>query len=515
MVSGEYLAASKILGKSDQYGDPEDFINDAFAVTKEGSLINKKYSLNYRYSLAYELLLKILRSRWVYKGAGVIPEEKKKEEETKAIVPAGKEIQKAKEVSEITDYYAVLGINRGASGEEIRRVGRNLLKGMHPDITGEESDGFLLVKETYLVLSNPENRLAYDELTKDAVKQDVATGSAPTLIVTNPPSARKPEVAMLPEPKTPFLSMVLSPDPNIPQKVIQGASSKAQRFIKRFSVEGYQTFTQKDYDVLKGVGFPIEEFSGTEIPIGLETFQKGGNSKRLAEQIDSLKDLSHEEQAYLNRVNFVVKALEEEYPKQAKIIRASQGEPTIVIQEISAPPSQPSANRVVLGRDPAGIFKSVFDAGYGTAKGKAKDITLKALKNSGMKLIKKGATTAVKAGLTKLGATALASIAGTPILGFLVGLAATALSWLNRKLGKILGAVSKWLFGDEEAAKRYAKMAALAGVALLLGGFAIPGLILLGAAGLFTLAALGGLTIATGLLGFGQAFVFGMTAIIP
>ena len=58
MVSGEYLAASKILGKSDQYGDPEDFINDAFAVTKEGSLINKKYSLNYRYSLAYELLLK-------------------------------------------------------------------------------------------------------------------------------------------------------------------------------------------------------------------------------------------------------------------------------------------------------------------------------------------------------------------------------------------------------------------------------------------------------------------------
>jgi len=62
------------------------------------------------------------------------------------------------------DYYEVLGINRGASPDEIRRAYRNLAKEFHPDVNkSPEAEGkFKEINEAYAVLSDQERRAAYD-----------------------------------------------------------------------------------------------------------------------------------------------------------------------------------------------------------------------------------------------------------------------------------------------------------------------------------------------------------------
>jgi molecular chaperone DnaJ len=62
------------------------------------------------------------------------------------------------------DYYEVLGINRGASPDDIRRAYRNLAKEFHPDVNkSPEAEGkFKEINEAYAVLSDQERRAAYD-----------------------------------------------------------------------------------------------------------------------------------------------------------------------------------------------------------------------------------------------------------------------------------------------------------------------------------------------------------------
>jgi molecular chaperone DnaJ len=64
------------------------------------------------------------------------------------------------------DYYEVLGVQRGASGAQIKRAFRALARELHPDVSGEPEteQQFREVAEAYEVLSDPERRAIYDRL---------------------------------------------------------------------------------------------------------------------------------------------------------------------------------------------------------------------------------------------------------------------------------------------------------------------------------------------------------------
>ncbi|EAQ73904.1 MULTISPECIES: DnaJ C-terminal domain-containing protein [unclassified Synechococcus] len=64
------------------------------------------------------------------------------------------------------DYYETLGIERGASEEEIKKAYRRLARQYHPDISKEAGaeERFKEISEANQTLSDPEKRQAYDEL---------------------------------------------------------------------------------------------------------------------------------------------------------------------------------------------------------------------------------------------------------------------------------------------------------------------------------------------------------------
>src|SRR5688572_27111140 len=64
------------------------------------------------------------------------------------------------------DYYKILGVERGAGAEDIKKAYRKLAQKYHPDVSKEAGaeEKFKEVGEAYETLKDPEKRAAYDQL---------------------------------------------------------------------------------------------------------------------------------------------------------------------------------------------------------------------------------------------------------------------------------------------------------------------------------------------------------------
>ncbi len=77
------------------------------------------------------------------------------------------------------DYYEALGVERGASTEEIKKAYRRLAKQYHPDFNKDDADSagkFNEIKEAYDVLSDPQKRDHYDRFGHQAENGGAGSG---------------------------------------------------------------------------------------------------------------------------------------------------------------------------------------------------------------------------------------------------------------------------------------------------------------------------------------------------
>ena len=68
---------------------------------------------------------------------------------------------------EFKDYYKILGVERNASGDDIRKAFRKLARQFHPDVAKDKKraeEKFKEINEAYEVLGDPAKRKKYDEL---------------------------------------------------------------------------------------------------------------------------------------------------------------------------------------------------------------------------------------------------------------------------------------------------------------------------------------------------------------
>lgn len=96
------------------------------------------------------------------------------------------------------DYYQVLGVERKADAETIKRAYRRLARKHHPDANRNEANSgekFKEVQEAYDILSEPAKRAKYDEFGHDGVASAYNAAADPRRGSYQHPGARQPAEA--------------------------------------------------------------------------------------------------------------------------------------------------------------------------------------------------------------------------------------------------------------------------------------------------------------------------------
>lgn len=137
------------------------------------------------------------------------------------------------------DYYSLLGVNRGATPEEIKRAYRKAVFRYHPDRNPGNDDAaekFKQVLDGYEILSDKRKRSAYDEATRSAdneetVEEQVSEENGPSndTFGQHFHFAHDFKQAVEPEPKCPACSIVGTD--HIVSRRGGSSSSRGKQFI--------------------------------------------------------------------------------------------------------------------------------------------------------------------------------------------------------------------------------------------------------------------------------------------
>ena len=92
--------------------------------------------------------------------------------------PSGFGKPKPKKEVDTTKYYKILGVDKNASKDEIKKAYRTLVRTKHPDKGGSEEE-FQNIQLAYDTLSDENKRKVYDEYGEEGIKEGM-TGEEPT-----------------------------------------------------------------------------------------------------------------------------------------------------------------------------------------------------------------------------------------------------------------------------------------------------------------------------------------------